>query len=779
MTRIAPRGRGSFSRLLLVAALGAGASCGDSPQGPKSSDTTGTPVPSGVIVSSPTPLSAIASAQRTSSTSSSRTIAAAPEPQEVSYVSLPPGTVADGAYARIERVGGDAPVITSVRDGGFDPVPINVFPTDTVEVLITSRTGALVFTSRIAIRPTRPPAIVRSYPPGKKTDVAINSSVVVVFSEPIDASTISASSIQLSRGNTNVSGTIRVLPGGGNEIAFTPSVSLAANTDYTVAVSRTVQNKQGQALPNDASLSFRTGTGTTGAIASVLVLPDSVFLGDATYQMSALVQDAAGNVLVDVPVTWSAPSTYAVNGLTVSSTGLITPHAEGGFEIVAEAGGVTGGSAVVVKFPNSQPATVTITPSSKDLPPDGTVTLDATVFDAAGRPIQRDVTWSSSDPSVARLVDSLGGASNAGQTAGIIYTNIVRAIAPGTTTITLRSEGAAGTAIITVTPRLILPVTFGSVVAAGAHHTCALDVVGAAYCWGISNSLGDGTPYSSPVPVRVAGGLAYSRLSAWSTTCGLLSSGESYCWDIDTTYAPVRVASDMTFSSIALGWGGDCALTASGAAFCWGTNGVRGGGDPSPVAGELRFRALSVGEYITCGLTFAGTAYCWGEWNGQDHPVPEAVPGGLTFASLSASYSYACGLTTDGAAYCWGVNEIGQLGDGTKVDHWTPAPVAGGHSFSVLAAARFGACAIDTSGAAYCWGQGLILGNGGTATSESLVPAPVAGNLTFKSLSVTYAHVCGLTTGSTLYCWGSNGDGQLGDGTKIDRSVPTKVVGQP
>ena len=53
----------------------------------------------------------------------------------------------------------------------------------------------------------------------------------------------------------------------------------------------------------------------------------------------------------------------------------------------------------------------------------------------------------------------------------------------------------------------------------------------------------------------------------------------------------------------------------------------------------------------------------------------------------------------------------------------------------------------------------------------------VAGNHQFRTLSVGGSYACGLQSSGELYCWGSNEDGQLGDGTIIDRSVPVIVPG--
>ena len=39
------------------------------------------------------------------------------------------------------------------------------------------------------------------------------------------------------------------------------------------------------------------------------------------------------------------------------------------------------------------------------------------------------------------------------------------------------------------------------------------------------------------------------------------------------------------------------------------------------------------------------------------------------------------------------------------------------------------------------------------------------------------AHVCALTDSGAMRCWGRNQDGELGDGTTINRSIPVGVTG--
>ncbi len=76
------------------------------------------------------------------------------------------------------------------------------------------------------------------------------------------------------------------------------------------------------------------------------------------------------------------------------------------------------------------------------------------------------------------------------------------------------------------------------------------------------------------------------------------------------------------------------------------------------------------------------------------------------------------------------------------------------------------------------------------APSGAVVPiAPTAGSTTpsnvgaaieslpFKQVACGDFHSCALKTDGTVDCWGRNKSGELGDGTDVDRSTPTRVFG--
>jgi alpha-tubulin suppressor-like RCC1 family protein len=137
---------------------------------------------------------------------------------------------------------------------------------------------------------------------------------------------------------------------------------------------------------------------------------------------------------------------------------------------------------------------------------------------------------------------------------------------------------------------------FVTLINASWYHTCAVDTTGAAYCWGQNDhgQLGDASSADSSVPVAVdaSGALAGKALTQITAgafdTCALDVSGAAYCWGYDsygelgngsTTSSSVPVAVDTggllegkVITQIYAGVWHTCALDAAGAAYCWGAN---------------------------------------------------------------------------------------------------------------------------------------------------------------------------------------------------------------
>jgi alpha-tubulin suppressor-like RCC1 family protein len=136
-------------------------------------------------------------------------------------------------------------------------------------------------------------------------------------------------------------------------------------------------------------------------------------------------------------------------------------------------------------------------------------------------------------------------------------------------------------------------------IAAGVVHTCAIDVAGAAYCWG-SNSFGQlGTGATSNTaqrtPIAATGGHSYQAVVAANRTiCALATSGSVYCWGSNTSgqfgngeqpnvaqVTPTLSANSMQLVKVTLGWQHACGITSDATAYCWGINSFGALGDSS------------------------------------------------------------------------------------------------------------------------------------------------------------------------------------------------------
>ena len=232
-----------------------------------------------------------------------------------------------------------------------------------------------------------------------------------------------------------------------------------------------------------------------------------------------------------------------------------------------------------------------------------------------------------------------------------------------------------------------------SLVAAGGDHTCASTTsTGQIVCWGsnASGELGLGDTTTTPTPTAVLDAVEFTAAvtAGAAHTCAITVLGAAYCWGRNTlgqlgdSSVTGRTLPDSVratqFDLLAAGGDHTCGLRAE-LASCWGDNrrGESGTGlpdtavlTPTSVSGGHDFTALTAGGEFTCGLTDGRLVYCWGandrgqlgDSSQTDRPAPTPVAGGIQFVSIAAGTQHVCGVAVGGAIYCWGDGTSGQLG---------------------------------------------------------------------------------------------------------------------
>jgi hypothetical protein len=179
---------------------------------------------------------------------------------DVAYIALPPGSAPDGRTATIRNLRTGDTVAVTVAEGGFDPTPISAVAGDSIQIMVRDAGGSVVLQPILLVVPKRPPVVVRTNPPPKKRDVPLNTRITVVFSEPIDVSTVNASTVQLRAGTQLVAGTLVFRDSDHVAVIFIPNAPLSPSTTYTLEVSGQIRDLDGDLLEPPVTVEFTTAS---------------------------------------------------------------------------------------------------------------------------------------------------------------------------------------------------------------------------------------------------------------------------------------------------------------------------------------------------------------------------------------------------------------------------------------------------------------------------------------------------------------------------------------
>jgi len=322
--------------------------------------------------------------------------------------------------------------------------------------------------------------------------------------------------------------------------------------------------------------------------------------------------------------------------------------------------------------------------------------------------------------------------------------------------------------------------------------------------------LTDGQSYTTTVTAINAYGP--SGISAASNSYQAVGARELWGWgranygvlgqgNTTDMSSPVQVGALTDWIAVSIGGvtqGSTMAIKTDGTLWTWGRNnyGQLGQGNTTDYSSPVQVGALTTWSKVANGaggfglaIKTDGTFWAWGRGYGgslgQGNTTLYSSPvqvGALTdWLEVSASYTLSMALKTDGTLWMWGKGENGQLGQGDTGNHSSPVQVGALTTWSAIAAGGWWAAALKTDGTIWAWGEGASgqLGQGNTTDYSS--PVQVGALTTWSKLAAGNSYEEGvllaIKTDGTLWAWGEGSDGQLGDGTTVDKSSPVQVGG--
>ncbi len=324
-------------------------------------------------------------------------------------------------------------------------------------------------------------------------------------------------------------------------------------------------------------------------------------------------------------------------------------------------------------------------------------------------------------------------------------------------------------------------------IAAGYYNTCAVLENGRVLCFGDNHAAFEMGEADESL-LRLGGvtnktGIALSKHHGCAWT-----DGESLiCWPGRYGRGRASPVGMPHVKQAAVGGGHICGLLNDGHVRCiwddnWRQSNVRYGGGARWVDGVEGVVEIAVGATHSCARHEDGRVTCWGDnrrnqmGDGSDRvrALPRPVPE-ITEAAQIASHGFAvqtCALDPQGAIACWGSYGVERAGGTTQLgeEHEVLPPIPDERAIQI-AVGPWEVCATTEAGAVYCYRQSLASARGdeGPVYGE---PERIAAVTDATAVTVGTMHACALMADGDVACWGENTHGQLGDGTRSERTTP-------
>jgi uncharacterized delta-60 repeat protein len=262
-----------------------------------------------------------------------------------------------------------------------------------------------------------------------------------------------------------------------------------------------------------------------------------------------------------------------------------------------------------------------------------------------------------------------------------------------------------------------------------------------------------------------------------------------------TSNIPIQIGSDTDWSSICATLQTSYAIKTDGTLWGWGANPAYYGSlplfvtIPTQLGTANNWKIISGNHQHQLAIKTDGTLWSWGPrssgnqygqlGNGTITPsdIPTQVGSASDWAMASAGTLYSLALKTDGTLWAWGLNDNGQLGapPASPGTYYTPVKIGTDNDWIAISAGEGHSHAIKSDGSLWSWGlnDNGQLGDGTLVNKNSPIRIGMAND--WKLVTGSGRSTFAIKNNGDLYAWGDNLVGTLGDGTNIDRLTPVHI----
>ena len=341
-----------------------------------------------------------------------------------------------------------------------------------------------------------------------------------------------------------------------------------------------------------------------------------------------------------------------------------------------------------------------------------------------------------------------------------------------------------------------------------SKHTVALKANGSLWAWGDNQfgQLGNGTNLDLAIPTQIGNEYNWAQIATGAyDSVAIKNDGTLWSWGRnnygqlgDGTFTnrntPQQIGTDSNWVSVS-GAGSAyhyAALKADGTLWTWGYN-LRGQiGDGTMVdknvptqIGDGNWLRVFAGGYVTMGIKTDNTLWVWGDnslgqlgiGSGNYQTSPYQLGTAIDWAMISIGGYYTLATKTNGTLWGWGNNTYSQLTNSAPSgDVETPVQIGTQNDWNKIAAGGRNSLAVKQDGTLWSWGynnNGQV-GDGTTINRPS--PVQIGSNTNWLDVYSSGYHSGAVTTNIDYYSWGLNDDGQIGDNTLVNKLVPTLIT---